>query len=655
MLLNPNKRGAIFLFCMFVSLCSALSQYTIEGYVYESGNRGYIQNAEIAILPAGSENAVGFATTDANGKYSIAIASPGDYMLIIIKEPYFESIESFSIDNGSAKKLFLKHEIERNPGYIFEITLAEKDASPDGPRDGLKGAMVEVYNNTKKREEQVIKSLQSPEFVIDLLKGNHYTILIRKDGFLSKRMEAFVDVEGCILCFEGIGNVRPGVSDNLTGENERGTLLANVEMDRYYEGKVIGLNNIYYDFGKSNITKAAAEELDKVALFLKDNPNLTIELGSHTDSRGNESGNLKLSKARAKSAVDYLVHKKGIHISKIEAKGYGETKLFNECSDGTDCTEEEHAQNRRTELTILDVEQSEFNRSLRQMKADELLDEILSEISDTQIKVGEGDDLQEMMKKADDDKTIIKKSVEDLQKSAPKPTNEIAETVESLKEVPSEQSKSNIKVIKPEVYGENTVEETKAVQEPEIRPEVTKSAPVTEVKDIIKESAQAKVENEVIDISAPVIKPEAPKTVELIKEKTIIKETPTVESSINEKESIETPIDDKGLDDWVNSKTIDRPKASRVNGISSQLIPFGEDYTGYKIVIHFSRFPLPKSHKILKENEDIYDYITADSNHLYMIQHFETKRASEVYLREKVIEKYPHAYIVGFEKGIRVY
>ncbi|MBE8720685.1 OmpA family protein [Sphingobacterium pedocola] len=117
-------------------------------------------------------------------------------------------------------------------------------------------------------------------------------------------------------------------------------------------GEKFVLENIYYDFDKHNIRPDAALILDKLVTTLRNNPTLRIELSSHTDSRGSDSYNLKLSDRRAKSAVDYIVSK-GIAVDRLVAKGYGETRLVNKCSNGVKCTEQEHQQNRRTEVEVL--------------------------------------------------------------------------------------------------------------------------------------------------------------------------------------------------------------------------------------------------------------------------------------------------------------
>ncbi|WP_235925528.1 OmpA family protein [Pontibacter burrus] len=127
-----------------------------------------------------------------------------------------------------------------------------------------------------------------------------------------------------------------------------------VEMvfNRDTPNRPIVLENIYYELDKAEITQQAALELDKLVETLKDNPHIRIELSSHTDSRHSHRYNEMLSELRAKSAVDYLISR-GIERQRLEAKGYGETQLVNQCADGVTCPEELHQENRRTEFKIL--------------------------------------------------------------------------------------------------------------------------------------------------------------------------------------------------------------------------------------------------------------------------------------------------------------
>jgi peptidoglycan-associated lipoprotein len=112
------------------------------------------------------------------------------------------------------------------------------------------------------------------------------------------------------------------------------------------------VENVYYNYGEAKILPEAAKTLDKVINIMKNDPLLIIDLSSHTDSRSNQEFNLKLSEQRAKAAVDYIL-KGGISKDRISGKGYGENKILNKCLDGVECSEEEHAINRRTEFKIL--------------------------------------------------------------------------------------------------------------------------------------------------------------------------------------------------------------------------------------------------------------------------------------------------------------
>jgi outer membrane protein OmpA-like peptidoglycan-associated protein len=117
-------------------------------------------------------------------------------------------------------------------------------------------------------------------------------------------------------------------------------------------GAVFVLKNIHYDFDQSFIREEAGRILDNLVNVMSQNPTLRIELSSHTDSRGKDSYNLRLSQQRAEAAVNYLVNK-GIEPSRMVAKGYGEARLLNHCGNGVQCSEDEHQANRRTEIKVL--------------------------------------------------------------------------------------------------------------------------------------------------------------------------------------------------------------------------------------------------------------------------------------------------------------
>jgi WD40 repeat protein/tetratricopeptide (TPR) repeat protein len=120
-------------------------------------------------------------------------------------------------------------------------------------------------------------------------------------------------------------------------------------------GQKIILERIYFDFDKSDIRNESVVELNKLLLFLEKNSTVIVEISGHTDSRGSDDYNLKLSRNRAKSVVAWLKKRK-MSSKRVIAKGYGESKHIapNENPDGTD-NPEGRQMNRRIELTIIGV------------------------------------------------------------------------------------------------------------------------------------------------------------------------------------------------------------------------------------------------------------------------------------------------------------
>ena len=137
--------------------------------------------------------------------------------------------------------------------------------------------------------------------------------------------------------------------------NLSGTQTFTVNLGLFCVGDIVKIDNIYYDLDKYYIRQDAAIELNKLLVTMYKYSNLKIELRSHTDSRGSDAYNMRLSDNRAKSAVAYLISK-GISNSRMIAKGYGESVLTNHCSNGVKCSKAEHQANRRTEFKILSVD-----------------------------------------------------------------------------------------------------------------------------------------------------------------------------------------------------------------------------------------------------------------------------------------------------------
>lgn len=136
--------------------------------------------------------------------------------------------------------------------------------------------------------------------------------------------------------------------DDLSGSE---TYNVELVLDRIFYNKEVVLTDIFYDFNKYFIRDDAKPSLDTLSQMMKDNPEIAVLLGSHTDCRGRPEFNLELSDRRANAAADYLVST-GISPSRLAFKGFGEEQLAVDCVC-TLCTDEQHQENRRTTFTIL--------------------------------------------------------------------------------------------------------------------------------------------------------------------------------------------------------------------------------------------------------------------------------------------------------------
>ncbi|HEY9044353.1 MAG TPA: OmpA family protein [Ohtaekwangia sp.] len=180
------------------------------------------------------------------------------------------------------------------------------------------------------------------KFLFRVYENEDYSLVGESDGYLVKRQ---------LYTMRGKGVDPTTLKDLITTI----TLDTVVVLDKIEINKIFILENIYYNFNKSDIRPDAAKELDKLVQLLIDNPEIKIELGSHTDSIDTEDYNQRLSQRRAESAVNYIVQH-GISPDRLVAKGYGESKPIarNTNPDGTD-NPRGRDRNRRTEFKILEV------------------------------------------------------------------------------------------------------------------------------------------------------------------------------------------------------------------------------------------------------------------------------------------------------------
>lgn len=368
---------------LLVTLCSAsksVAQFaTLKGNIHEiTDHRNMVINQVRVVVINNATHALEAATwTDERGNFELNVSLNSSFSVAVSKDLFFPQTKIISsVGAKDGADIRTGFEMSRLPGFIFDAMLTELLENGDF-KDSITRTHIEVYNNTAQQQILDIPSNKTTTFKVRLEQGNHYTMMIRKKGYFTKRVEAYVNVNDCILCFEGLGYVDPNVIDNMTRGNNMGTLSARIFLKKIALNQVITNEKIYYDYNKSDIRTDAANELDKIVTLMNDNPSLKIELGSHTDSRGRDEYNMELSERRAVAAVDYIVAIGAVDSSRIAPKGYGETRLINRCGDAVACGETEHQKNRRTELRITGIKEVDFKeKSLTEIIAADKIERI---------------------------------------------------------------------------------------------------------------------------------------------------------------------------------------------------------------------------------------------------------------------------------------
>lgn len=219
-------------------------------------------------------------------------------------------------------------------GYVLE-KIYEDPSNPDSKvlgRKPLANARVQISYN---REDKVITTAEDGLFELEMDADTDYRFFASRSGYLNDENR---------FSTRGIGQ------DPNTPVQ---TFEIEIELDKIFQDREIVLENIYYDFNKWDIREDAQPTLNGLVQDLQLNPNIKIQMSSHTDCRGNPRYNEELSQKRAQSAVDYLITN-GISPERLVAKGYGESQLRVDCICAR-CTEDEHQANRRTTFKIIET------------------------------------------------------------------------------------------------------------------------------------------------------------------------------------------------------------------------------------------------------------------------------------------------------------
>lgn len=351
--------------------------------VYEKVNGDPIEGATLTVVETYEGNSAGvneegelilkvLPTSEENGEYTISLKNANniDRLKDRFKEKDYQSDNQGEISYPvrSKRKYLVKATKEGYEDATRELTtldglnletldlclpMIKKDVAPCNQFTGI------VLNKEYKNPV--------PEATVTFLNrctGKKITVLSDSEGkfdfcyqcdcdyVLTGDKENFIGDKKPMSTFRIECGVALNAKLYLTPGVDRNGELIDMDPNKLKAGMVIELRNIFYDFDQDYIRNDAKPDLEELLELLNRYPSMRISLGSHTDARATDAYNEDLSQRRAQSAVNYLIGR-GIRSDRLEAKGWGESRLRNRCKNDVWCDEWEHQENRRTEFTII--------------------------------------------------------------------------------------------------------------------------------------------------------------------------------------------------------------------------------------------------------------------------------------------------------------
>ncbi|MDE6449662.1 MAG: OmpA family protein, partial [Muribaculaceae bacterium] len=307
-----------------------------------------------SILYFASDGHPGFGGLDL---FKATLTPSGGWRVENMGQPVNSSADDFGITFGHGESGFFSSNRGDARGYdhilSFELPDLRINLSGyviDKDEEPVPNAVIRIVGNDGSNRKEIARNDGSFQF--PLQRGVRYVMLAGAKGYLNARQEFRAD------------------DAEEDAEYSVDFILASIN-------KPIVIDNIFYDFDKATLRPESKTALDEMAQVMRDNPNITIEMAAHTDRKGSDDYNIKLSQRRAQSVIDYLISA-GIQPDRLQAQGYGKSRPktitkklareFPQFTEGTELTAEyidtldpENREvadqiNRRTEFQVLSTD-----------------------------------------------------------------------------------------------------------------------------------------------------------------------------------------------------------------------------------------------------------------------------------------------------------
>ena len=308
----------------------------IAGIITDVDSHLALENATV-ILKNSSNKELEKVSTSTDGKFNFTIECEAKYSLFVTKENYTENSKSLTISSERNKSNDGSMEIRSQ-----EIIQKEEQLAAEK----LKAA--ELVALEQKRKDDAIALQQQKIADANALKQK------KKDDAIALESKRLADIAALQqLKKDKLETDKKDKELAAAKKKERTAAIVAAEKDviKDKDRLIIKTDPIYFDYNMWYIRKESKRILNRVVELMKKYPEMVVEIGSHTDNRGNAKFNQNLSQNRADATRDYILEQ-GIPKNRILAKGYGESVPIVKCLPENSCDEEQHELNRRSEFVI---------------------------------------------------------------------------------------------------------------------------------------------------------------------------------------------------------------------------------------------------------------------------------------------------------------
>ncbi len=326
------------------------------GIVVDCNTQEPIEGAKVELIENGK--VMQKRNTNAKGGFSFPISPGKSYEVKASRTNYEDGSQQISTVGMSGTQVEVKIPLcpKGGPGSTAAVKCKGEGIVFDkSTKKPVEGAIV-TLTNVDTREERTVVTDAEGKYSFDLDSESDFVIHAAKEYFFTEVKSVSTKGRDCASPAESQMPldfpIIKVIDETKIGPNGQIQPQDQVIITDGIPSDYLNLNHIYYDFDEHYIRKDAKPELDKVVDFMYRNPSIILELRSHTDSRGTHEYNQALAERRAQAALDFIIGR-GIGGTRISAKGFGETQLTNECSDGIPCDDAKHQDNRRTEFAIV--------------------------------------------------------------------------------------------------------------------------------------------------------------------------------------------------------------------------------------------------------------------------------------------------------------